>query len=167
MNLIETNHQINMTSEHSVSSKNWFKSHLNAKCFNMLLKLTVCSYHVTYAFQSESTFYSCLNVNELLAQNRREIWGLSDCNGTRTYNDLVCERTLNHLAKLAKWLKCYLAKWLSVCLRTKWLWVRVPSQSLNVFNMFVVVTVVRSAVILLQCLLQGWCEYTTVMWTQL
>ena len=34
---------------------------------------TVCSYHVTYAFQSESTFYSCLNVKELLARSRREI----------------------------------------------------------------------------------------------
>ena len=33
----------------------------------------VCSYHVTYAFQSESTLYSCLNVKELLARNRREI----------------------------------------------------------------------------------------------
>ena len=27
---------------------------------------TVCSYHVTYAFQSESTLYSCLNVKEFL-----------------------------------------------------------------------------------------------------
>ena len=35
--------------------------------------LTLCSYHVTYAFQSESTIYSCLNVKELLAQNTREI----------------------------------------------------------------------------------------------
>ena len=35
--------------------------------------MTVCSYHVTYAFQSESTLYSCLNVKELLARNRREI----------------------------------------------------------------------------------------------
>ena len=33
----------------------------------------VCYYHVTYAFQSESTLYSCLNVKELLARNRREI----------------------------------------------------------------------------------------------
>ena len=37
--------------------------------------LTVCSYHVTYAFQSEPTLYSCLNVKELLAQSRREILG--------------------------------------------------------------------------------------------
>ena len=34
---------------------------------------TVCSCHVTYAFQSESTLYICLNVKELLARSRREI----------------------------------------------------------------------------------------------
>ena len=33
-------------------------------------QLTVCSYYVTYTFQSESTLYICLNVKELLAQNR-------------------------------------------------------------------------------------------------
>ena len=37
------------------------------------IKMTVCFYHVTYAFQSESTLYSCLNVKELLARSRREI----------------------------------------------------------------------------------------------
>ena len=37
---------------------------------------TICYYHVTYAFQSESTLYSCLNVKEHLAQNRRDIWSL-------------------------------------------------------------------------------------------
>ena len=41
--------------------------------------LTVCSCHVTYAFQSESILYSCLNVKELLARSRREIWRWSDC----------------------------------------------------------------------------------------
>ena len=30
--------------------------------------MTVCYYHVTYAFQSESTLYSCLNVKELFPQ---------------------------------------------------------------------------------------------------
>ena len=35
--------------------------------------LTVCSWHVMYAFQSESTLYSCLNVKELLGQHRREM----------------------------------------------------------------------------------------------
>ena len=34
---------------------------------------TVCSCHVTYAFESESALYSCLNVKELLARSRREI----------------------------------------------------------------------------------------------
>ena len=37
------------------------------------VRLTVCFYHVTYAFQSESTLYSCLNVKELLARSRRKI----------------------------------------------------------------------------------------------
>ena len=62
--------------------------------------VTVCSYRVTYAFQSESTFYSCLNVKELLAQNRRKIWSLSDCNWIRTNSHLVRKRTLNYLTKL-------------------------------------------------------------------
>ena len=34
----------------------------------------VCSYHVTYAFQSESTLLSCLNIKELFARSRCEIW---------------------------------------------------------------------------------------------
>ena len=68
------------------------------------MHLTVCSYHITYVFQSEATLYSCLNVKELLPQSRCEIWSLSDCNWTRTHNHLVHKWTLNHLAKLAKWL---------------------------------------------------------------
>ena len=55
------------------------------------------------AFQSESTLSSCLNVKELFARSRREIWSLSDSNWTRTHNHLVHKRTLNHLAKLAVW----------------------------------------------------------------
>ena len=39
MNLIERKHQINMTTDHSVSSNNLFKSHLNAKKFNTSLTL--------------------------------------------------------------------------------------------------------------------------------
>ena len=65
-----------------------------------VLGKTVCSCHVKYAFQGESTIYSCLNVKELLAQNRREVWSLVDCNGTRTHNHFVRQRTLNHLTKL-------------------------------------------------------------------
>ena len=70
--------------------------------YNIFLSLaqtffsTVCSYHVTYVFQSESTLYSCLNVKELLARSWREIWSLSDYNWAWTQNHLVHKRTLNH-----------------------------------------------------------------------
>ena len=84
------------------------------------------SFHVTYAFQSESTLYSSLNVKELLALNRYKIWSLSECNWTRTQNHLVRKWTLNHLANLTSWDKCF-----SVRLRTKWFWVRVYLQSLK------------------------------------
>ena len=35
-----------------------------------------CCYHVTYTFQSESTLYKCLNLKELLVQNRHFVWSL-------------------------------------------------------------------------------------------
>ena len=76
-----------------------------------------------YAFQSESTLYSCRNVKELLARSRRQIWSLSDCNWTRTQNHLVCKQTLNHL---------------NVHLRTKWFWVRVQLQPLSSMAVFMV-----------------------------
>ena len=82
--------------------------------------MTVCSCHVIYALQSESTLYSCLNVKELLAQSRCKIWSLSDCRWTWTHNHSVYKQTLNHFAK-----------WLSVHLWTKWLWFRVQLQSLS------------------------------------
>ena len=49
--------------------------------------------------------------------------------GIRTQNHLVRKGTLNHLAKLATQLNhlAGLAKWLSVRLRLKWLWVRIKS----------------------------------------
>ena len=72
----------------------------------------LCSYHVTYAFQRESTLYNCLNVKEVLARNRDDNWSLSDCNGNRTHNHLVRKRTLNHLTKLAKWLSCVVSTYL-------------------------------------------------------
>ena len=67
---------------------------------------TVCYYQVTYELQSESHSIVCLNVNELLSQSRRHIWSLSNSNDIRTENHLVRKGTLNHLAKLAKWLSC-------------------------------------------------------------
>ena len=41
---------------------------------NCMVQLTVWSHYVTYAFHSESILHSCLNVKELLARNRRDIW---------------------------------------------------------------------------------------------
>ena len=40
-------------------------------------RLPACSCHVTYAFQSESTLYSCLNYKQLFARSRCEIWSFS------------------------------------------------------------------------------------------
>ena len=50
----------------------WKKTMFNI--FVTRVYLTVCSYHVTCAFQSESTLYSCLNFKELFARNKRGIY---------------------------------------------------------------------------------------------
>ena len=68
--------------------------------------LLVCSFHVTYAFQSDSTLYNCLNIKELPPRRRRQIWRWSDCNWTRTQNYFVLKQTLNHLAIVAECLSC-------------------------------------------------------------
>ena len=63
-------------------------------------------------FQSESTPYSCLNVEELLARNRCDIWILIESSRIWTQNHLFCKWTLNHLAKLAKWSSCVMSTYL-------------------------------------------------------
>ena len=63
---------------------------------------TLCSSQVMYAFQNEPELYSCMNVKELLARNRHDTFNLNNCNGTRTQNNSVRKRTLNHLLKFAK-----------------------------------------------------------------
>ena len=50
----------------------WMKTFFNI--FVTRVYLTVCSYHVTCTFQSESTLYSCLNFTELFAQKRCSIY---------------------------------------------------------------------------------------------
>ena len=45
----------------------------------------------------------CLNVKELLAWSRCNIWSLSDSNGIQTHNHVVLKRTFNCLPKLIKW----------------------------------------------------------------
>ena len=117
----------------SISTSSNFNYYVNSKqgiiielrCEYLSIRCT--SYHVTYAFQSESTLYSCLNVKKLLAQIRRKIWSLSDRNWTRIHNYLVRKLTHNHLAKLTS-----LVKWLSVWLRIKWLWIQAQLQSLKI-----------------------------------
>ena len=76
------------------------------------MHFNVCSYHVTYMLQSESTLYTCLDVKDLVAKSSRYIWSLSDCKGTRTKNRLVHKRTLNRLTKLAQWLSCVVSTYL-------------------------------------------------------
>ena len=49
------------------------KGQLGRKIMTEVVGLKPKACHVTYAFQSESSLYSCLNVKELLAQSRREI----------------------------------------------------------------------------------------------
>ena len=56
--------------------------------------------------------YSCLKVKEIFAWSKCKIWSLSDCNWTQTQKHLVQKQTLNHLAKLAKWLSCVLSTYL-------------------------------------------------------
>ena len=63
-------------------------------------------------FQSESTPYSCLNVEELLAWNRCDIWILIESRRIWTQNHLFCKWTLNHLGKLAKWSSCVMSTYL-------------------------------------------------------
>ena len=66
------NHGINSYSKFTEIFSNTLEKHTPLK-FKTIRNLTVCSCHVTYAFQSESIIYSCLNVKELLARSRREI----------------------------------------------------------------------------------------------
>ena len=109
--------QVNLISRHDVLA--YTKKHeLDVlKCISNNDFLIDCSScHVTYAFQSESTLYSCLNVKELFARSRRKIWRLSDCNWTRLQLQLQLD-----------------SKWLSARLRTKWFWVQIQLQSLNSF----------------------------------
>ena len=56
--------------DHNNNINNYINNH--QKVLQVTVR-SVCSCHVTYAFQSESTLYSCLNVKELLARSRREI----------------------------------------------------------------------------------------------
>ena len=82
-----------------------------ARIYSVFLKCHI-------SVQSESTLYDYLNVKEILARYRHDIWKLSDSNEIQTYNHLVFKRFSQtiHLPK-----KASLAKWSSVRLWPKWL----------------------------------------------
>ena len=88
----------------------------------VMKKLVLCSFgkgktplEHSIQLQEAFSFFSTLYVHVFISLHL--IW---------THNHLVRKQAVNHLAKLAN-----LAKWLGVRLQTKWLWVRVPLQSLK------------------------------------
>ena len=83
---------------------------------NKLLLVTHSSFLQTLIFWH---FLQLQDPSHIFSTNTKQ----SDSNGIRNHNHLVRERTLNHLTSSAKWL--------SVQLRTKWLWVRIPLLSLE------------------------------------
>ena len=58
------------------------------------VNLTVCYYHVTYGLP-ECQGTACLKQVPYLLSDSKIIW---------THNHIVCKWTLNHLAKMVKWL---------------------------------------------------------------
>ena len=103
--------------QHQVIQVN-FRSHLHN---GIEQNQIVCFYHVPQTFRVNLRL---VIVNELFARNKCNIWNLNGCNGIRTCNYLFRKRTLSQLVMIAS-----LAKWLSIHLRTKWLWVPIPLQS--------------------------------------
>ena len=101
-----------LVNEHSTIGPNWPKNSAVLWVLICTVHLTVFCYHVTNAFQSESTLYICLYVKELLVRNRRNIWSLSDCNEIRTHIHLLRKRTLDHFTKLTKSLSCVMSTYL-------------------------------------------------------
>ena len=66
-----------------------------------------CGRNIQHFFQwKQQNIWSSDKTRNVLIEKR------SDCNWTRTQNHLVLKRTLNHLAKLAKWLSCVLSTYL-------------------------------------------------------
>ena len=82
--------------DHSMIYPNWPNDWVVLWVLIDTVHLTVSYYHVTYASQSESTIYRCLNVKEILTQNRRDIWSLSDSNVIRTHKHFFRKSHLVH-----------------------------------------------------------------------
>ena len=69
---VENNLHVSTNDSYKRGMNNNRTNNKNNNNINNITK-TVCSYHVMYMFQSESTLYSCLNVKELFARSRRLI----------------------------------------------------------------------------------------------
>ena len=104
-----------------------------------VLYLTVCSSHVTYAFQSESTLYSGLSVRlrtHSCVCTFLDIQTTTECEFTlKCIRDMT--RTYSQMHRTDKYSEHSpviwpVAKWLSVRLQIKWFWVRFQLQSQNV-----------------------------------
>ena len=98
--------------EHSTTWLNWPNDWAKLWILIGTMHLTLCYHQVTYAVQSESIFYIFLNIKELLARNRCDIWRLSNCNWIRTHNHLAQKATLNQLAEPTKWLSWVVSTYL-------------------------------------------------------
>ena len=111
------------------------------KLFGKLQKVSVCSSHVTYAFQSESTLYTFLNVKELLARRRREILSLSNCNWKKkTTKKLQLDSNLEPLSLETNTQPGHSngPVWLNggvFLLRTKWFWAQLQSLKLQISHL--------------------------------
>ena len=82
--------------------------YLSLRCmWRMMHVIMLCT-----SFRENLYSMVCLNVKELLARNRCHIWSLSNNSEIWTHNHLICKRTLNCLAKLAKWLSCDMSTYL-------------------------------------------------------
>lgn len=97
-----------------------FRAETNWNNYKHLSYLIVCLYYATYAFTVK------LPSVKLLARSWHNIWNLSTFSGNRTYNQLACKWTFNHLATLAKLL--------GVRLRTNWLLFHSGCSHLNFFQ---------------------------------
>ena len=87
-------------------------------------------YPLAFSSRTIQKLHNVYETPKLVEKVRTKLY-LSDSNGIRTHNHLVCKRTLNHLARLTTQLFASSAKWLSVHLGTKWLWLLIPFLSLK------------------------------------
>ena len=72
--------------------------------YNIIMSLT--------SFRVNLHSIVCLKAKESLARSRFHILSFSESNGIWSHNHLVRKQTLNHLAKLTKWLKFFVSTYL-------------------------------------------------------